>query len=173
VGASYRIVPASAAHIAAIPAIEQAAATLFSEEDLPAGIRYRVTDAETLRDAQRDGRIWMAVDRSGVPVGFSIVTFMDGNPHLDEMDVLPSHGRNGIGSMLLQRVVETAKADGYDVLTLVTFRHIPWNAPFYARRGFEALPGEKIGSEIRALLAEEQAAGIDAENRQAMILRLQ
>ena len=171
--AGYRIVPASAAHTALIPAIEQAAAALFSEEDLPPDIRYLVTDAETLRDAQRDGRIWMAVDTVGTPVGFSIVTVIDDNLHLDEMDVLPSHGRIGIGSQLLQRVIDLATREGHKALTLVTFRHVPWNAPFYTRRGFEALPYNKIGPEMRDLLAEEQAAGINPSNRQVMMLRFQ
>jgi GNAT superfamily N-acetyltransferase len=145
---------------------------MFSEADLPPELRYRVTDVETLREAQQEGQIWVATDLQGTPVGFAMAALVDGNPHLDEMDVLPAHGRNGIGTRLVQTVIHWAASHGHDLLTLVTFRHLPWNAAFYARLGFETMLAGDVGHEINELLAEERSAGINLENRVVMMMKL-
>ena len=145
---------------------------MFSEADLPPEVRYRVTDANTLREAQREGQIWVATDLQETPVGFAMAAVVDGNPHLDEMDVLPAHGRNGIGTRLVQTVIGWAASHGHDLLTLVTFRHLPWNAAFYARLGFETVLAGDVGHEINELLEEERSAGINLENRVVMMMKL-
>ncbi len=145
---------------------------MFSEADLPPEVRYAVTDAETLREALQVGQIWVATDLQETPVGFAMAALVDGNPHLDEMDVLPAHGRNGIGTRLVHTVIDWAASHGHDLLTLVTFRHLPWNAAFYARLGFETLLAGDVGPEIKELLEEERCAGINLENRVVMMKKL-
>ncbi|MGH8221611.1 MAG: GNAT family N-acetyltransferase [Woeseiaceae bacterium] len=162
------IVPAVRAHLGAIPRIEQAAAALFPDADLPAGLRYLVTDRETLEDALRERRLWVAEDRRHHAVGFALACVIDGVAHLDEMDVHPRHGRQGIGVRLLQAVCDWAVLLGHDALTLVTFRHLPWNAPYYARLGFTPVPAGEIGPEMRELLREESDAGLDGTKRIVM-----
>jgi len=145
---------------------------MFSEADLPPEVRYMVTDAKTLLEAQQEGQIWVATDSQEIPVGFAMAALVDGNPHLDEMDVLPAHGRNGIGTRLVQTVIDWAESHGHDLLTLVTFRHLPWNAAFYARLGFETVLAGDVGQEMNELLAEERSAGIKLENRVVMMKKL-
>jgi 4-diphosphocytidyl-2-C-methyl-D-erythritol kinase len=41
--------------------------------------------------------------------------------HVEEMDVLPAHGRRGLGSRLLAWVCAWARAQGYAAVTLSTF----------------------------------------------------
>jgi GNAT superfamily N-acetyltransferase len=172
VNLKYKIVRATNLHLAAIPAIESAAAAIFPEADLPLDVRYKVTDAETLRNAQQDGQIWIATDPQEQPVGFAMITVMDGNPHLDEMDVLPAHGRNGIGTRLALTVIDWAASHGHDLLTLVTFRHLPWNAAFYTRLGFETVAACNVGQELRDVLEDERIAGINMNNRVVMMKKL-
>lgn len=167
--AKYKIVRATESHLAAIPAIESAAAAIFPVADLPLDVRYKVTDEETLRAAERNGQIWVAIDPQQTPVGFAMLAEVDGNPHLDEMDVLPEHGRNGIGKRLAQTIIGQLSAGGHDRLTLVTFRHLPWNAPFYATLGFEPVEACKVGPELKQVLEDERDAGIDMENRVVML----
>jgi hypothetical protein len=50
-------------------------------------------------------------------------------------------------------------------LTLTTFRHVAWNAPFYARYGFVELPADSDGR-LKAILIRETAHGLP--NRCAM-----
>lgn len=163
---------AARSHLLAIPAIEQAAAAMFPEADLPAELRYLVTDDKTLREAQAASRLWVALTGEGKPVGYAMADIVDGGAHLDEMDVVPDYGRRGIGSRLVQRVIDWARAEGFPVLTLVTFRHLPWNAPFYEKLGFVSLREDEIGAEIAALFRAEKRAGIDMRNRICMKLPL-
>jgi len=169
---NYRITAARQSHLAAIPVIERAAARLFSERDLPPHIRYRVTDRNTLLKAQRDGRLWVALTAREETVGFALADTLDDDAFLDEVDVKPDHGRRGVGKRLVETVIDWATAQGRAGLTLVTFRHLPWNAPFYASLGFRTLGEEDLGPGVRERLQEEQAAGIDPGNRVAMRLAL-
>ena len=131
-----------------------------------------MTDQETLKRAQNEGRLWIALVNKTTAAGFAMATCLDGVAHLDELDVMPAYGRQGIGTHLVKAVIDWAVTGGHAMLTLVTFRHIPWNAPFYGRLGFEPCADALLGKEMRQLLAEERAAGIRIENRQVMIKRL-
>ena len=62
---------------------------MFSEAELPVGVRYRVTEDEFLQQAQRDARLWVALIGDRMPVGFALAEIVDGGAHLDEMHVLP------------------------------------------------------------------------------------
>ncbi len=159
-------------HLRAIGLIELAAATMFSEADLPAEIRYRVSEPKLLRDAQNDGRIWVALTGKGVPVGFALVTLVDATAHLDELDVLPKYGQRGIGTKLVNTVVSWARDQGFSALTLITFDHLPWNAPFYEKLGFVRLRPEELATGLASLIEEEGKAGIDITKRVGMRLTL-
>ena len=159
-------------HLSAIPGIELAAATMFPEADLPPEIRYLVTDDELLHEAQSEARLWVALTDERTPVGFAMADFVDGGVHLDEMDVMPEFARQGIGTRLVQTLVDWARSRDYPALTLVTFRHLPWNAPFYERMGFVSMATSEIGSELAELLQEEGLAGIDVNRRVCMKLEL-
>jgi GNAT superfamily N-acetyltransferase len=169
---NYRVIQAEQDHLVAIPGIEHAAATMFSEEDLPRHIRYRVTSSETLQEALRQNRLWIAVTRHDLPVGFAYAAELDGHAHLDEMGVHPDHGRQGVGSKLLMAVCTWAKTHGYSGLSLVTFRHLAWNAPFYRKQGFLQIPNGELSAGLVKRIREEQLAGLDVKKRIAMRLVL-
>ena len=169
----YRIELAAENHVRQIPVVELASASMFSEDDLPAELRFLVTDSETLRQAQRERRLWIALDDVNTVVGFALACIVDDCAHLEEMDVHPEHGRRGIGTRLLNAVIAWAQSSGYPALTLITFRHLPWNAPFYQNRGFEALAFGDAGDDLRALIREEAEAGLEPRNRLAMICPLE
>jgi GNAT superfamily N-acetyltransferase len=166
------IEPAHRKHLDAIPRIELAAAAMFSEADLPVGLRFLVTELEDLQIAQEHERLWMAVTAEGNAVGFAMADILDGVAHLDEMDVLPRYSRRGIGTQLLRRFIAWARAAGYPCATLVTFRHLAWNAPFYEKFGFVAMDPTQIGAEVAGMLEAEARAGIDTSNRTCMRLQL-
>jgi len=46
----------------------------------------------------------------------------------DEVDVEPSHGGRGLGTALVRTACEWATASGFSILTLTTFRAVPWIA---------------------------------------------
>jgi hypothetical protein len=63
-------------------------------------------------------------------------------------------------------------ARGDDLVTLTTFRDVPWNAPYYERIGYRALREDEIGPELRALMAREAGHGLDPALRVAMAVDL-
>lgn len=54
-------------------------------------------------------------------------------------------------------------------LTLTTFRDVPWNAPYYARRcGFHIVDDATCGSGLQAIREHETAHGLDRWPRVCM-----
>lgn len=86
--------------------------------------------------ASEPGFILIAEVDSGVVVGFVQVIEADGIAHLEQLSVLPEHGRHGYGRSLVEAAKDEARIRGYHQLTLRTYAEIPWNAPFYASAGF-------------------------------------
>jgi GNAT superfamily N-acetyltransferase len=156
----------------ALPAIELAANELFEDTGLLPAVDDDFTGPEEFRDARAEGRLWVARAPGGEPVGFALVELLDGKPHLEEMDVMPSHGRRGLGRALLEAVFAWAHREGHASVTLTTFRDLPWNAPFYTRAGFRVLATGEIGPTLAAVVKEEAARGLDPEKRFVMRRRL-
>ena len=169
----YHIVAAAKQHLLEIPKLEQAAASVFPEEDLPAALRWLVTDPDTLLEAQLEGRLWVAVNEAGRSVGFALAEVLDGEAFLDEVDVHPRHARRGIGTRLINTAIGWAESREYTSLSLITFRHLPWNARFYERFGFVPLARHQMGPQMRQILDEEARAGIDVSKRVGMRRTLQ
>ena len=169
---TFSVTLAGEEHLAAVGPIVLAAAAIFSETDLPPAIRYRVTEPEVLRGAQKDGRIWVALSATNEPVGFAMATLVDNEAHLDEIDVLPSYGQRGIGTELVNAVANWARCKGHSSLTLITFRHLPWNAPFYEKLGFVRLRSAELSAGLAKLIEAEGEAGIDVARRIGMRLAL-
>jgi GNAT superfamily N-acetyltransferase len=102
-------------------------------------------------------------------VGYAVVNTLDGLAYLAGLGVHPESGRQGIGSGLLAAACGLATELGCSAITLTTFVHLPFNAPWYAARGFHLLPYPEWGPELRAEWAAEAAAGIMVAPRTAMI----
>src|SRR5574337_778762 len=110
-----QIEPAQPSHVDALCAIERKAVQLFRGH--PAWPRYSAVSMppEALRQAVDRGLVWMAPDGSGEPVGFIWLDteLIDGSVGVAEMDVLPLHGRRGIGAALLEHACAWAREAGY------------------------------------------------------------
>ncbi len=159
-------------HIAAIPGIELAAASLFAEADLPLCLRFKTTAKEDLNYALENRRLWVAVGADEKVVGFAVADIIDGEAHLSEVDVMPEFGRLGIGTRLVQITVDWARELKFNSLSLVTYRHLPWNAPFYEKLCFDYVDAANYGPELAELFEFEKQAGIDTSKRVAMRLVL-
>lgn len=97
---------------------------------------------------------------------------LDGSLHLEELDVLPAHGRQGIGPRLVRALCDGARARDVAAATLCTFRDVPWNAPFYQRLRFRILGKDELTSGLAAKIREEELGGLPCELRVAMRLEL-
>ena len=72
----------------------------------------------------------------------------------------------------VEAAVAWARGAGRERVVLTTFRHLRWNAPFYAKLGFAEIPRARQGPALRAVLAAEAASGLDPAKRVAMGLAL-
>ena len=166
---------ATAQDIAALPSIERDADALFLDALLEAGLTRealtRVSSEQSLEQACRGRRLWVAVSADDVPIGFAMVGELGGFAHLDELAVRRSHGRQGLGTHLLETVCDWAEGAGFAAVTLSTFRHVPWNRPFYERCGFcETVPRDLSDAHVQ-LVAFEQQCGLRRDLRVVMAKR--
>ena len=100
---------------------------------------------------------------SGPAVGFVHVIAGDNFAHLEQLSVLPSHGRRGHGRALVEAAKLEAKRRGEHRMTLRTFADVPWNAPFYATCGF--VESESATEFHRRLVQVEIGLGLPLHGR--------
>jgi GNAT superfamily N-acetyltransferase len=153
-----------------LPSIERDAARRFGL----CGIRDvgPAVSLEVLERRQHSGQLWVVLDRADTPVGFAAACVVDGHAHLDEVHVLVEHGRRGLGARLVMAVCRWAKRSRLREVTLSTLRAIPWNAPFYARLGFEIVPEEELTEAMKRLRRLEARAGLQVAERVIMRRRV-
>ena len=164
---SYKIVVATAGHLPSLPHIERSAACLFGD-DVPAELLENVTAPALLEAAQRDGTLWVAIGPNDQPVGFARVELQGNRAHLAELDVLPAHGRRGVGRALVQQVESWAVSSELAELTLTTYRDFPWNEPFYAQLGFAVVPVVDLDDDL--LQRYEREAGLESERARRVVM---
>jgi pyridoxine 4-dehydrogenase len=91
------------------------------------------------------------------PVGFARIDEHAGQAHLEQISVDPPHARQGVGARLLEAACAWAAEAGYGSITLMTFRDVPFNAPFYARHGFLEVSAPAHLAEV---VAEDRRLGL-------------
>jgi predicted DCC family thiol-disulfide oxidoreductase YuxK/GNAT superfamily N-acetyltransferase len=148
--------------------IEREASTRFRGMGLLDHLLDHSLSLGELSQHQRAGRIWVAVGPDGQPVGFAVANVLDGAAHLEELDVVPEAGRQGIGRRLLETVSVWAAGHGFSRLTLSTFRDVPWNEPFYRRAGFTPLDPDALSPALRAVRVREAQLNIPMDRRVIM-----
>lgn len=152
-------------------AIEIAAGRLFAEIGMQDVADDGAHESELLEGHVGRGLAWVAEGDGGV-CAYALADVVDGAGHLEQVTVHPDQGRQGIGRLLIDAVADWARSQGCTALTLMTFRDVPWNGPYYRRLGFEDVPEDELGPGLRQLRANEVAHGLDIRIRGAMRRRL-
>ena len=137
-------------------AIERQAGRLFASIGMEAVAHESPPGLEDLRGSIDSGNAWLFVAHGGDPVAYLVLADVDGKAHIEQVSVRPSHHGQGIGRALIDHVASIARARGYRAQTLTTFRHVPWNAPYYRRLGFAVMGDEEIGPELRKVMDDER-----------------
>jgi GNAT superfamily N-acetyltransferase len=147
--------------------IEIAAGRLFAEIGMHDVAEDGAHESDVLAGYVAGGRAWVA-ERDDTVCGYALADLLDGDAHLEQVTVHPDHGRQGIGGRLIEAVAEWARDQGSQTLTLLTFRDVAWNGPYYRRLGFVDLADSELGPELAALRAHETELGLDVSIRGAM-----
>jgi len=154
---------------AAMPAIETAAASPFAGEASvnPACTRSEADYARLIRRGHS-----LVAHVGEAMAGFLVAQPFSRELHIWEMDVAPAFQRRGIGAGLVRAAQIDARNTGFKAITLTTFRDLAWNAPFYARLGFEEVTALDAHPRLAGELANEVDDGLPADRRCAMIFFL-
>ncbi|MFZ5260204.1 GNAT family N-acetyltransferase [Enterobacter bugandensis] len=162
--------PTHSDDVAALPAIERAAGERFRDyPDLAWLADGEVISAEQHLDYAERGLSWLALANDR-PVGFILTEAHPSSLFIVELSVDLAWQGKGIGRQLIACAADHARQKGLRSLTLTTFRDVPWNAPFYARLGFEMMT--RLTPELREKREEETAHGLAYDSRCAMRLQL-
>jgi GNAT superfamily N-acetyltransferase len=110
-------------------------------------------------------QVWAACDSNDKPVGMIVASIRNGNAYIEELDVLPEHGRRGIGARLVEQVCRWAVEHGCPAIDLSTFRDVPWNGPFYRKNGFRDLSRGQWTADMPQIRESETSQGLMPEAR--------
>jgi len=164
------ILKPSLEHLAKLPDIEKRAASIFSDDDVPPNIRDSAISPAELRAGYDAQLLWIAAAKRS-PVGFILLNQRDDSLHIREINVLPEFAQRGIGRRLINKSFAIARQRNISTVTLTTFHHLPWNAPFYTKCGFLIVPDDKLTTSLKRNLATEISAGLS--NRVAMAAQIE
>ncbi|MFJ5776356.1 GNAT family N-acetyltransferase [Streptomyces sp. NPDC093094] len=148
--------------------IERAAGQCFRDIGMPEIADDEPLPLGELARYHRTGLAWVVADGADAPVAYLIADRVDGSLHVEQVSVHPDSARRGVGRSLLDRAAAHAVSEGAPALTLTTFTGVPWNAPYYARCGFELMDDSALTPGLRKIREHEAAHGLDRWPRACM-----
>jgi ribosomal protein S18 acetylase RimI-like enzyme len=169
----YTIRPARVEELPLLARIEQSAAGLFLNTPYSFLVNAEPLPLEFVQQRFQAGQVWVAADQQDAVVGYAITREVDGTLYLQEIDVEPEHGQRGLGYALVDTVCSWATLQDYRLVSLSTFRDIPWNAPFYSKLGFRILDVAELTPGFQQIRLQEMEAGLPISERVIMYCELQ
>jgi len=154
-----RVRPGTLADLRCLEQVEWEAAALFPASALPPN--PEPVSKEAFVHGLSHALLWVAASPIDAVVGFLLARRESDCLHIVEMDVLPRYGRRGIGTRLLQEACKRAAPPAFRFVTLTTFEHLAWNAPFYARHGFSRLTDPRAFPHVALALQGESERGLE------------
>ncbi len=134
-----------------LPSIEESADLLFTEAGID-NLPPSANEAEL-----RQAKCILVIGR---PIqGFARIEEIDGAAHLEQLSVDRHFSGQGIGTRLLEGACKWANDNGYKKMTLITFKNIPWNGPFYAKHQF--MESSDVSAGLQQLREHEKDLGLD------------
>lgn len=153
----------------AIPAIETNAGKLFAQIDgLGSLADAKPVPIKRQQRYARKGHCLVA-EISDTVVGFMTTEPVRRELHIRELSVCPEQQRRGIGAALLHGCLIDARNSGFSAVTLTTFSDVAWNAPFYAKIGFQKVTALDAHPRLAQELTREDEEGLPMNRRCAMI----
>jgi GNAT superfamily N-acetyltransferase len=169
---NYQIRPARFEELPLLSHIENSAAALFLDTPYAFLVNDDPLSLNFVQQQFQARRVWIAVDSHEIVVGYAIAREVDETLYLQQIDVEPEHGLRGIGTALIKTVCAWAKQQGYSIVSLSTFRDLPWNAPFYSKMGFHPVDEAELTTGFQQIRLKELEAGLPIVDRVIMYFNL-
>jgi GNAT superfamily N-acetyltransferase len=167
-GSTIAIRPTRLDETGLLPEVERSAGEAFRDiPDLAWVADDEVTGPREHHRLASLGTSWVAVSADQL-LGFACAERFGHDLHVCIMAVRREAQGQGLGTRLMDAVLEYAFDSGAARVTLTTFRGVLFNEPFYQRLGFMVVPPGGLDERLRRTLAAEAAAGFPAELRCAM-----
>ena len=140
--------------------VELSAASIFERIPELADLKGTHASSEEIENWLTNGRIYIAEDISK-PVGFVAAIPMDTALYIAEISTIVEYQGKGVGSALIGAVIDWAREEFTGAktkprVTLTTYREVPWNGPWYRRRGFKEVDAGAIGPKHHAKMVYDQ-----------------
>jgi len=152
-----------------LPAIEHCAAQAFRAIE---GLGWLADAASISVERHRQwialSTCWVVVDTHDQLQGFLSAERFGDDLHIHEVSVAQPVQGQGWGRRLVETAIYHARTQQLRAVTLTTFKHVPWNAPFYRRLGFEPHTHQRLEN----TLADEYAQGFVPGSRCAMAYKV-
>jgi ribosomal protein S18 acetylase RimI-like enzyme len=165
---AYTIRSAQAEELTLLAHIEQSAAVRFLDTPYAFLVEAKPLPLEFVQQRYQVGQVWVVVAPQDTVVGYAVTREVDDTLYLQEIDIDPKHGQQGLGYALVDTVRSWAKLSGYSVMSLSTFRDIPWNAPFYSKLGFDILDESDLTAGFQQIRKQESTSGLPISERVIM-----
>lgn len=145
----FRLRTASALDIPQIRAIGGSATKKFGSIPELADLADDLEEPLTIQQWLALGRIYLA-EELGSAIGFISAYPLDVALYVQEMSVLESHQGKGVGKFLMEAVQQWALVRSMQDrakarVSLITYAEVPWNGPWYLKRGFKEVEPADIG----------------------------
>ena len=148
---------AAAWEIALLPNIEYRADAVYADYPEFADLQNQQSIVPGRADDLPPGAIVILAEMDSALSGFIFGHPLDDCLFVGQLSVVPEAQKQGIGSRLLAALGDAAQQAGCPGLSLITYGHLPFNAPFYARRGFRVLREDELSPEIAKEYATDTA----------------
>lgn len=114
----------------------------------------------------------LVAEEAGAILGWVLLTGSGDEWCVGQISVRRSAGGRGIGTQLLQTLIEAARAAGKPSIVLNTQSDVAWNAPWYERHGFVVVPPDEWTADMHVIADEQRAEGMDWTTRVHMRLHI-
>ncbi|MDZ4740404.1 MAG: GNAT family N-acetyltransferase [Alphaproteobacteria bacterium] len=159
---------ADISEISTLKEVEDDASVLFrSLPELAFVLDYPPREISEYEEFVRSGNAFVSEGAVGIS-GIILLGVVDGRGHIWELSVRMAFQRQGAGRHLIEAGCRWAKSRGCDEVTLTTFKDAPWNAPTYARLGFEIFQPDGMRAELGSIIEHERSIGLLRAPRVAM-----
>ena len=156
-----------------LPAVENAAGEVFKDigyDDIAAMPPAPVDKYSDLLKV--GGIVWTAENSDHEIIAYCAVFPLKEGLYIKELSVHKLYAKQGLGSRLLKETLTAAKSEGYKSAFLLTFKNVPFNAPYYARFGFEIITDLTPYPTLKRLAKAERKTPLWKYGRVAMKLNL-